>query len=101
VPLVVCSPFTIAHSLVNYKHSLRQGLKINCVAVINDTTGTLVACAHKDQQCHIGLILGTGCNACYMEKAEKVQQWDEEIGDSDEVFLSLLTHITPSKANVR
>ena len=38
-------------------------------ALINDTTGTLLAvAARKVPDCYIGLILGTGSNACYMEK---------------------------------
>ena len=38
-------------------------------ALIDDTTGTLLAvAARKVPDCYIGLILGTGSNACYMEK---------------------------------
>lgn len=36
--------------------------------MINDTTGTLLAVAGREEpDCFIGLILGTGSNACYME----------------------------------
>ena len=39
------------------------------MALINDTTGTLLAVAgNKFPDCHVGLILGTGTNVCYMEK---------------------------------
>ena len=42
---------------------------IDTVALINDTTGTLLAVAgNKFPDCHVGLILGTGTNVCYMEK---------------------------------
>jgi hexokinase len=37
------------------------------VAIINDTTGTLIASAYTDQAMRIGCIFGTGCNAAYME----------------------------------
>lgn len=30
-----------------------------------------MACAFKENSCEIGVILGTGSNACYMEKIEK------------------------------
>lgn len=36
-------------------------------AIINDTTGTLIASQYVRPQTKIGVILGTGCNAAYME----------------------------------
>ena len=33
---------------------------MDVVALVNDTTGTLMAIGHKDQNCHVGVILGTG-----------------------------------------
>ena len=35
-----------------------QDMKVNCLAVINDTVGALMSCAHSDNLCAIGLILG-------------------------------------------
>lgn len=35
-----------------------QDIKVNCLAVINDTVGALMSCAHSDNSCAIGLILG-------------------------------------------
>lgn len=37
-------------------------------ALINDTTGTLIASAYTDPETKIGCIFGTGCNAAYMER---------------------------------
>lgn len=59
----------------------RADIDIDVMAVVNDTTGTLMSCAHKNKQCRLGLIVGTGTNACYMEKLENVELWD---GDYDE-----------------
>lgn len=28
------------------------------MAVVNDTTGTLMSCAHKNRECRVGLIVG-------------------------------------------
>jgi hexokinase len=42
------------------------------VAVVNDTVGTLMSCAFEDHSCQIGLIAGTGSNACYMEKQSNI-----------------------------
>ncbi|KAB8210354.1 hypothetical protein BDV34DRAFT_237421 [Aspergillus parasiticus] len=41
-------------------------LPVKIVALVNDTTGTLMATAYKDPQVKIGSIFGTGCNAAYM-----------------------------------
>ncbi|EDW33959.1 GL21847 [Drosophila persimilis] len=46
----------------------RGDLKINIVAILNDTVGTLMSCAFTSRNCRIGLIVGTGSNACYVEK---------------------------------
>lgn len=34
--------------------------------------------AMLDKDTAIGLILGTGTNACYLERAERVQHWEVE-----------------------
>lgn len=44
--------------------------------LLNDTTGTLVAGAHQDPEVGIGVILGTGSNGCYMERASRVRHWE-------------------------
>lgn len=51
--------------------SIIQDIDIDVVAVLNDTVGTLMACAFKENSCQVGVIVGTGSNACYMEKIEK------------------------------
>ena len=69
---------------------------VNVVAILNDTTGTLVAGSHDYSNCAIGcssevghnksnhhfkgLILGTGSNAAYIEDASRVLRW----GDGDD-----------------
>jgi hexokinase len=45
----------------------KRGLPIKVAALINDTTGTLIASHYADDQTEIGCIFGTGCNAAYME----------------------------------
>jgi hexokinase len=46
-------------------------------AILNDTTGTLMSCAWKYQDCKIGVIIGTGSNACYVEKAKHAEYFDK------------------------
>ncbi len=46
---------------------------IGCVSVdalVNDTVGTLVAKSYEREGCKLGVILGTGTNACYSEKGK-------------------------------
>lgn len=43
-------------------------LKVNICAILNDTVGTLMSCAWLNPKTRIGLIIGTGCNCCYLEK---------------------------------
>jgi len=38
------------------------------VALANDTVGTLFARCYQEAQCYIGVILGTGTNAAYIER---------------------------------
>lgn len=52
------------------KRSLeRKGISgIKVAALVNDTVGTLACRSYADQDCDVGVILGTGTNACYREK---------------------------------
>lgn len=50
----------------------RRKLPIKLSALINDTTGTLIASAYTDDTMRIGCIFGTGCNAAYMENCGSV-----------------------------
>ncbi|XP_040460655.1 hexokinase-3 isoform X3 [Falco naumanni] len=50
----------------------KQHLGLKVVAVVNDTVGTMMSCGYDDPKCEIGLIVGTGTNACYMEKMQNV-----------------------------
>ncbi|KAF2835623.1 hexokinase [Patellaria atrata CBS 101060] len=49
-----------------------RGLPIKLAALINDTTGTLIASAYTDEKTKIGCIFGTGCNAAYMENCGSI-----------------------------
>ncbi len=54
----------------------RQGVNnIKLAALVNDTVGTLVSRSYKEQNCDIGIILGTGTNACYREKVLNILKW--------------------------
>ncbi|CAF3140521.1 unnamed protein product [Rotaria socialis] len=50
----------------------QKQLKVKITALINDTVGTLMACAYHEPTCRVGVILGTGTNACYFEDINKI-----------------------------
>ncbi|CAF0901658.1 unnamed protein product [Adineta ricciae] len=66
-----------------------KNINVQCVALVNDTVGTLMACAYKDPNTEIGLILGTGTNACYMEKLDRVGTWDGDYNDPKQVIINM------------
>ncbi|KAG9511338.1 Hexokinase type 2, partial [Fragariocoptes setiger] len=61
---------------------------IDVVAVINDTTGTLVSCANANRNCYIGLIVGTGLNACYLEKLDRCEKWPANYTNPKQVIIN-------------
>ncbi|MFH1874187.1 MAG: hexokinase [Pseudomonadota bacterium] len=63
----------------NVVKMLRDALKscgighINVVALANDTVGTLAAKSYQDPNCDVGIIFGTGTNACYVEEIANIR----------------------------
>ena len=55
---------------------LEKALARNCpvkvTAICNDTVGTLISRSYSDPNTAVGIILGTGCNAAYMENMSRV-----------------------------
>ncbi|CAN9513563.1 unnamed protein product [Ophioblennius macclurei] len=51
----------------------KQEFDLNFVAIVNDTVGTMMTCSYEDPRCEVGLIVGTGTNACYMEEMHNVE----------------------------
>ncbi|KAJ7092868.1 hexokinase [Mycena belliarum] len=49
-----------------------QDLPIELTALINDTTGTLIASHYVNPRTKIAVIFGTGCNAAYMERVQDI-----------------------------
>uniref|UniRef100_A0A4W3GHG4 hexokinase n=1 Tax=Callorhinchus milii TaxID=7868 RepID=A0A4W3GHG4_CALMI len=52
---------------------LQEAIVLRIVALINDTVGTMIACAYENPKCEIGVIIGTGTNACYMEEMRNIE----------------------------
>lgn len=67
----------------------RKGVfNIEVVALINDTVGTLMAGSYSDPRCDMGVIIGTGTNACYPEKTSRVNVAGHA-GKKDEVIINI------------
>ena len=62
-------------------------LTVEVVAILNDTTGTLVKGSYDNPDTCIGLILGTGCNGAYLEKADKVIRWGGHKYHTEDVII--------------
>ncbi|XP_071338162.1 hexokinase-2 isoform X2 [Trachinotus anak] len=67
-------------SLLRKSIKKRGDFDIDIVAVVNDTVGTMMTCGYDDQHCEIGLIVGTGTNACYMEQMRNLDMLDGDEG---------------------
>ena len=52
----------------------KYNLPVKLTAIINDTTGTLIASHYVNPRTKIGVIFGTGCNAAYMEKIKNIDK---------------------------
>ncbi|KAM9103332.1 hexokinase-3 isoform 3-T3 [Megaptera novaeangliae] len=64
----------------------RQAVELNVVAIVNDTVGTMMSCGYEDPHCEVGLIVGTGTNACYMEELQNVAS---VAGDSGHMCINM------------
>ena len=53
-----------------------RGLDLKVTAICNDTVGTLISRSYGDPQTAVGIILGTGCNAAYIEDAARITKCD-------------------------
>lgn len=63
------------HTSPSHAYSVPQDIDVDVVALVNDTTGTQLAVGSEVSDCNVGLILGTGTNACYMEKLDAVPKF--------------------------
>ncbi|KAJ1954217.1 hypothetical protein GGI12_005844, partial [Dipsacomyces acuminosporus] len=68
---------------------LRLGLRVKIVALVNDTVGTLLSAAYRDPSSQMGIIFGTGSNACYWEALDNVSKWKGKNPSSNEMVLNI------------
>merc|ERR1712156_884381 len=68
-----CRQKGLAVALLKKSIDKRGDIRVDMAAILNDTTGCLMSCAWKNPKCRIGLIIGTGTNACYLEEMDKIE----------------------------
>lgn len=56
-------------------------MNINIAAIVNDTVGTLVSHAYVDPETQLGVIIGTGTNAAYVEEISCMPKWKTHYGN--------------------
>ncbi|THH17249.1 hypothetical protein EW146_g3527 [Bondarzewia mesenterica] len=68
------APNTEGHDVAEmFIQSLRKNdVPVELAALINDTTGTLIASHYVNPRTKIAVIFGTGCNAAYMERVGNI-----------------------------
>mmetsp|Transcript_20658 Transcript_20658/g.52433 ORF Transcript_20658/g.52433 Transcript_20658/m.52433 type:complete len:508 (-) Transcript_20658:442-1965(-) len=54
---------------------VRAGRPCRVAALLNDTVGVLTAHRYHDPAACVGVIIGTGTNACYVEDAGRMTKW--------------------------
>lgn len=73
------------------------GVKVS--ALINDTVGTLVAKSYQDKNADIGVIIGTGTNACYAEPELGGEIINTEWGNFNKARRTAFDHLLDSQSD--
>lgn len=68
----------------------RGGLSVpvNIITRLSDTTATLMAGNYEDKKCIIGMIIGTGSNACFVEHISNYKKLDTDDIDATQVLVN-------------
>lgn len=67
----------------------RIGLDMRVSALVNDTIGTLAGGRYHNQDVVAGVILGTGTNAAYVERAHAIPKWQGLLPKSGEMVINM------------
>ena len=59
----------------------RKGLRVTVVAVLNDCTAALLCSNRFGNDCSISVMVGSTCNAVYVENADEIELFESEKSD--------------------
>ncbi|XP_059162251.1 hexokinase-1-like [Physella acuta] len=66
-----------------------KDLPVDVVVVLNDTVGTLMAGNYLDKKCRVGLGIGTGSNAAFVENISDIEKWTGDYEDPKHVIVNV------------
>lgn len=67
----------------------RQGLDMRVTALVNDTVGTLAGGRYTNKDVIAAVILGTGTNAAYVERAQAIPKWHGTLPKTGEMVINM------------
>ncbi|XP_073302543.1 hexokinase-1-like [Primulina huaijiensis] len=67
----------------------RKGVDMRVAALVNDTIGTLAGGRHTNKDVAVAVILGTGTNAAYVERAQAIPKWHGPLPKSGEMVINM------------
>lgn len=67
----------------------RQGVDVTVSALVNDTIGTLAGGRFSNKDVAIAVIMGTGTNAAYVERAQAIPKWHGPLPNSGEMVINM------------
>lgn len=67
----------------------RVGLDVRVAALVNDTVGTLAGGRYNNPDVIAAVILGTGTNAAYVERAHAIPKWHGLLPKSGEMVINM------------
>ncbi|KAK6939354.1 Hexokinase, N-terminal [Dillenia turbinata] len=66
----------------------RRGLDMRVSALVNDTVGTLAGARYWDDDVMVAVILGTGTNACYVERMDAIPKLQGHVSPSARTIIN-------------
>ncbi|XP_031104514.1 hexokinase-1-like [Ipomoea triloba] len=67
----------------------RKGVDMRVAALVNDTIGTLAGGRYSNKDVSVAVILGTGTNAAYVERAQAIPKWHGPLPKSGEMVINM------------
>ncbi|KAK6128003.1 hypothetical protein DH2020_038250 [Rehmannia glutinosa] len=67
----------------------RKGVEMRVAALVNDTIGTLAGGRYTSNDVALAVILGTGTNAAYVERAQAIPKWHGPLPKSGEMVINM------------
>ncbi|TYH64718.1 hypothetical protein ES332_D06G006100v1 [Gossypium tomentosum] len=67
----------------------RKGIDMRVSALVNDTVATLAGARYWDDDVMVAVILGTGTNACYVERMDCIPKFQGEFSPSGRTIVNL------------